>query len=425
MIALGRSGAFARMFGSAVVMQALLSATSLIVGLILIRRTSDEQYGYYVLTLNVVLLVTALQNSFIQAHMVVRMTGAPIASRADLVGGLYRDQRRLWPVFAAMAALATLLCGLTDLIDRRVVYVALAAIVAVLASLFREFFRMVLLALRRPVEVLKADLIYAVILVTGAFCATLTPAPAAVAAATLAVAAFICGLSCHASLWRLEPWNIRGAPGVLKEIAPHGTWTSTGSAIHWLFSQGYNFLVAGTLGVSAVAAISATRILIMPINLLSTGIGTLMLPTVSGWLQKHSAPIVLRRQLIIAGSLTAAALIYFGLVWLCRDWLFATVLKKQLAQRDQLLMLWYGVGLLMLLRDQLVHLLLSRSRFRILTVLTFVSALVSLTTSYFCMRVMGASGALVGVLIGEIVNVGGLIILSIAETKKKNVLAPI
>jgi hypothetical protein len=179
----GRSRAFARMFGSAVVMQALLSATNLIVGLILIRRTPDDQYGYYVLILTAILLVTTLQNAFIQSHMVVRMTGASDQGRADLVGGLFRDQRRMWPVVAAVASVTILVCELAHVIDYRVVWVALAATAAVLVSLFREFFRMVLLAMRRPEDVLKADAIYAVLLIAGAVGATFTPAPAAVAAA--------------------------------------------------------------------------------------------------------------------------------------------------------------------------------------------------------------------------------------------------
>ena len=420
----GRGGAFARMFGSAIVMQALLSATNLAVGLILIRRTTDEQYGYYVLTLNVIILVTALQNAFIQTHLVVRMTGTSAAAQADLIGGVYRDQRRLWPAFAALAVLGILLCRLAKVFDQPEVYVALAALVAVLASLFREFFRMVLLAFRKPGDVLRADVAYAILLIVGVMIATLTPAPAIAAAGSLAVAAIIGGLSCHAALWRWAPWNIRGAPGILVAIAPLGFWTAAGSAIHWLFSQGYNFLVAGMLGVGSVAAISATRILIMPVNLLSTGIGNLMLPTISNWLHNHSAPVVLKRQMLIAGSLATAALCYFALLWVFRDWLFLAVLKKDIAQRDQLLMLWYGVGLLMLLRDQFVYLLLSRSRFRILTVLTFVSALIALCSSYVGIQQMGAAGALVGVLFGEIVNVGGLLILSLRETKKGS-LAPV
>jgi O-antigen/teichoic acid export membrane protein len=178
-------------------------------------------------------------------------------------------------------------------------------------------------------------------------------------------------------------------------------------------------VVAATLGVTAVAPISATRILIMPVNLLSTGIGTMMLPTISGWLQTRDARTVLRRQLTIAAAVASGAVCYFAVVWWIRDWLFASVLKKQIAQRELLLLLWFAVGLLMLLRDQLVYILLARSRYRDLTILTFVSAVLSLTTGYVGMRLIGVPGALVGVLVGEFVNVAGQVALSAHELRSR------
>jgi O-antigen/teichoic acid export membrane protein len=412
------SGEFLRMFSEAIVVQAVLSVTSLVVGLILIRRTPDEQYGYYVLTLTVIMLVTALQNAFIQSHMVARLTGASSTGRANLIGGLYREQRRRWPIIAALVVVAAIGLWLKGLLTAAAVWVGVAAAIAVLASLYREFFRMVLLSYRRPTPVLKADIVYAVILIGGALLATLTPAPAACAALALSLAALVGGLICSTSMWRIEPWNVIGEPGILRAIAPQGAWTSAGSAIHWLFSQGYNFLVAATLGVDAVAAIAATRILIMPVNLVSTGIGTLMLPTISKWLQTRSTSNVLRRQLFIACALALAAIGYFVLLWSMRDWLFAKVLKKQLVQRDTLLSLWFAVGLLMLLRDQLVYLLLSKLRYRSLTILTFLSALIALASSYFGMLRVGPPGALLGIVAGELINVTGLVVLSLREARK-------
>jgi O-antigen/teichoic acid export membrane protein len=414
------SRSFFRIFSEAVVVQAVLSATSLVVGLILIRRVSDDQYGYYVLTLNVVLLLTALQTAFIQAQMVTRMTGASAVARADLVGGIYRAQRRLWPLAAAATFAIALVMWLAGRITLATLIIAIAASLAIVASLYREFFRMVLLAYRRPDNVLRADIGYAILLIVSVLLATLSSSPAAFAALGLGIAALLGGAACSMSLWRFEPWNIRGERGILRALIPFGAWTSAGAAIHWLFSQGYNFLVAGTLGVSAVAAIAATRILIMPVNLISTGIGTMMLPTISTWLQTRRAAAVLYRQLLIAGGLGAAALLYFGVVWITRDWLFNHVLKKELEQRDWLLLLWFGVGLLMLLRDQLVYLLLSRLRYRVLTVLTLLSALVALGTSYAGMLQFGAPGALVGILAGELLNVAGLMLLSFREARLNN-----
>jgi O-antigen/teichoic acid export membrane protein len=422
MSVLARGRAFVLMFSSAVAAQAVLSATSLVVGLILVRRTSDVDYGFYVLTVLVVMLTTATQNSFIQPQVVLRMTSADVAGRADLIGGLYREQRMLWPVFALVATATALALWWSGHLTDRALGVALVGSLAVIAAMFREFFRMMLMNYRRSGVVFGADLVYAALLITGVMAATFTRWPALVAVCSLGAAALSGGLVCYVSLRRMEPWNIHGERGILLSLVPSGVWTTAGSVTHWLFSQGFNFLIAGMLGVAAVAAVAATRILIMPVNLLSTGIGTLLYPTVAGWLTRHSVKKVLNRQLLIAGSLALAAVCYFALIWLMRDWLFLHVLKKQVPNRDRLLMLWFAVGILMLLRDQVVFVLLSRSRFRILTVLTVFSAVVALTTSVLAMRVFGVSGALLGVLCGEVVNVSGLILLSVLESRGAAVL---
>src|SRR5688572_2373556 len=84
-----RQLAFARMLGSAVTSQALLSAASFAVGLLLIRHVSDLQYGYFILASGAVLLMTALQNSFVNPPLVNRITPLDGPARGDLVGGLY------------------------------------------------------------------------------------------------------------------------------------------------------------------------------------------------------------------------------------------------------------------------------------------------------------------------------------------------
>jgi O-antigen/teichoic acid export membrane protein len=150
----------------------------------------------------------------------------------------------------------------------------------------------------------------------------------------------------------------------------------------------------------------------MPVNLLSTGIGSLMLPLASGWLQQHGSRLLRRRLCWLALGLAAVALGYFGILWWLRDWIFAVILKKQFEHRDALLLLWGAIFLTMLVRDQLLYLLAAQGRFRVLAVLTLVTALLSLTASYWGMLSFGVAGALVGVLIGELLNVTGIVILS-------------
>src|ERR1700692_4251320 len=100
---MGRA-AFLRMLSGGGAIQAIISASNFIVGLLLVRRTPDAQYGYYVLIATVVLLSTTLQGSFVQPPMIIRFTRSNQEERANLIGGLLRDQSRFVP-WVAMVTL--------------------------------------------------------------------------------------------------------------------------------------------------------------------------------------------------------------------------------------------------------------------------------------------------------------------------------
>ena len=403
------------MFSSAVMSQTVLSAASFVIGLLLIRQTSDTQYGLYVLVANAVLLVTSLQSAFFGPVMVIRMTPLDRSGRGDIVGGLYREQRRLLRPIAWICVVTIALMRITGVVGDELALLLIAGLFACIAVLKREYFRTALFAHRRAHDVLRGDMLYVVLLVAGAALATLTPIPAAIAAATMALAALVAARMLASALKRNEAWNDWGFPRILQEIAPTAGWATAGAAIHWAFSQGYSYVVAATLDITAVAAIASTRLLLMPINLLSTGVSSLMLPTTSSWLGNHRARTVFARLLALAFGLMFAASVYLGVMWLSRDWIFTTVLRKQFEHRDELLLLWSAVSLVMVLRDQLRYLPLARARFRDLTGLAALSAAMSLAVTYWGMVQYGVPGALFGVLTGELVSVSGTILLSLRE----------
>lgn len=401
-------GPLLRLLGSSVASQALLSAASLAVGLLLIRRTSGEQYGTYILVANAFLLLTSLQNAFFGPTLILRMTPLDNAGRGALVAGVHREQRQVLRWVFAPLAVAIALLGLLGAMRGTTALLLLAAILAAPAALTREFFRSASLAQQRAQDVVRCDLLYALLLVGGAAFATLSPLPAATAVATLACAALCAAMALHRHLRRSLPLDAAPVRGMLRRIAGLGAWSTAGAAVHWTFSQGYSYLVAATLDVGAVAAIAATRLLLMPVNLLSTGVGSMMLPLTAGWLQQQTPRRVAWRLLPMILGVAAMALLYLAAMWLLRDWIFAHVLKKEFAQRDQLLLLWSAVSLLMVVRDQSVHLLVSSGRLRQLTLITLGSALLSLAVSYWAMHRYGVAGALFGVLCGEAVNVAGI-----------------
>ena len=403
---------FARMFSSAVLSQALLSAVNFAVGLILIRRSSDLQYGAYILASGAILLAVSLQNAFCSPPLAARMSQLGAAGRADLIGGLRHEMHAAMRVLAGLGGVVVLALWAVQLVDGHGAAIVLATVGASYAVLNREYLRMVLFAHRRSQDVLRTDGLFGAALVAGVLVATLTTSAAVVAIVMLGLAALASAWALARALRRHEPWTERGAPPILREIAPLAAWSTAGAAIHWTFSQGYIYLVAGKLDVAAVAAIAATRLLLMPVNLLSTGIGSLMMPLASNWLQQHGARLLLRRLAAMALALAVVTLSYFALLWLVRDWLFAVVLKKHPEQRDTLLLLWGALCLVMVVRDQLGYLLAAQGRFRARTLLTSASAMCALSASYAGMLRWGVSGALIGLLVGESVNLIGIVVLS-------------
>jgi O-antigen/teichoic acid export membrane protein len=404
------------MFGSALTSQALLSAASFVVGFLLIRHTTDLEYGYYILASGAVLLIASLQSAFLNPALVNRITPLDRSARGDLVGGLYRDQGQVLQVGGAVAFAAACALWVGGVLDQYTGPLILATIAAALAILHRNFFRMVLLAHRRPQDVLLTDVSYVVLLVVGVYLAIRTTVPAAGAMVVMSVAALLSGMLISRALWRHESWEIRGAPGILRAVAPLAAWSTAGAAIHWAFSQGYMYLAAGTLDLTAVAAIAATRLLMMPVNLLSSGIGTLMLPLTASWLHHHNPGFALRRLSLFAAALAGASICYFVVLWLAREWIFTVALQKEFADRDPLLLLWALAFLPMVIRDQLLYLLVASQRFHELTTLALVSAVVSLLAGYIGMLQFGVLGAPLGVFVGEIINLIGIVTLSLLQT---------
>ena len=318
-------------------MAAKLSGTSLVVSLLLIRNAPTAEYGYYVLVLAALLLVTQLQQSFFQPPMVERMTRYDRPQRQALIGGLMTELRHIWLRVAAGLLTVPALLGLVGVLSLELSLLTALTIIVALAALRREFARVVLMSYRRVDAVFRADLVYALLLIVGIAIAVHLPWPSLSATAVLGLAALVGGSLLRRQLRQHEHWESPGAVGIVREIAPLALWSTAGGVIHWTFAQGYVYLVAATLDVTAVASIAATRLTLMPVNLLSTGIGSLMLPLVARWLHARGIRFAFRRLAAFIGGLAASAIAYFAVLWLLRDWVFSSLLNKAIEHRDTLL----------------------------------------------------------------------------------------
>ncbi|MDP9014196.1 MAG: hypothetical protein M3O41_16360 [Pseudomonadota bacterium] len=405
-------GRLFKQFSTTVVDQVMLSGANFLVGFLLIRRTSDFDYGMFVLVQSGIALLISAQTAWLSSPLAVIGPTKPPDVRRSMIGAIEASQRRWLKRIAAISFLAPLIGYFSGSWTGLQSAVVAIGILACWAALQREYLRGILLIYARPHSMLRADLVYVGILLAGAVIAAYGPKPAVLwAVAALVAAAVMGGGAAWRSLNRDPGWTAGDATLFWRELRRLGVWATVGAAIYWLYSQSYNYVLASRVNLTAVADVNAVRLLLMPTIVLTVGVKTLLVPTAAGWMAESGLGRLIRRLLLFATAIAALDLLYVALVWTFREWLSTDMMHKTIADRDRLVILWAILSLIALYRDLLQTGLFVLHKFKPLAWLTAASAIVSLSIMWYGINTWGPAAALIGQVAGEGVNLAGVIVL--------------
>lgn len=408
----GNSSRLLGLFGSSVVDQILLSAANFFVGFMLIRRTSDVDYGLFVLVQSGILLIVSAQNSWLSGPISVLGPKRSPEARRQMIGAIATSQRRALNRLVVVALVFPLGAYLLGLCSGLVAIVAALGVIACHAALRREYVRSILLMYSRPNSVLRADLSYIGALFVGALLAAYGPPPGVLwAVGGLVASAWVGSLAAHRSLGRDPGWTTGNAAPFWREIRPLGTWAVFGSVIYWSFGQSYSYMLVTRLDLAAVANVNAAKLLLMPAFVIALGIKSLLVPSAATWLAESGLKALTKRLVVFGSGIVLLDLFYIGFVWIFRDWFTVDFLHKTIGDRDVLLLLWAALALIGLVRDVLMCALVALEHFKPMAWLTAFSAVISLGLMWFGMSWWGARAVLIGQIVGEIANLAGIVLL--------------
>jgi O-antigen/teichoic acid export membrane protein len=401
-----------RPFGFAIFDQVVLSLANFLVGFALIRYASDHDYALYVLVQSTLVLVVSMQNAFLSGPVAILTPKLPADERWQTIGAVKRVQRRLLRAAAVPLVLLPLLGYKSGILDGLLAAVMVAGIFAIWAALRREYLRSVLLMYFRPHTLLGADTVYALTLLVGVSAAIVMGRDIVVAATcALIIAGWAGAAAAHRSLANDPGWQEGREVSIWPEIRRLGFWSVVGSTIWWVLGQSYSYLLATRLDLTAVADVSATRLLLMPAIVLAIGVGSLLGPTAATWYAQIGIHRLVRRLLMFLLAVGLIEVAYFVIVWFGRDWLVEGILHKHIHDRDQLLILWAGAALIGLCRDVLQCALIAMGRLKSLAWQVGVSAAVAVVLMWYGLGWWGAPGVLIGMIVGEVINLAGIILL--------------
>jgi O-antigen/teichoic acid export membrane protein len=406
-------------FGFAIFDQVVLSVSNFLVGFGLIRYTSDHDYGLFVLIQSTLILIVGLHNSYLASPVAILSAKLPAEERWQTIGYVKRVQRRVLRTAAIPLVLLPLIGYALGILNGPFALIVAAGILAVWAALRREFLRAVLLMYFRPRTLLAADSVYSVTLLVGVAAAIFVGKNVVIGATcALAGAAWVGAAAAHRSLGKDQPWQEEGGVAIWPQVHSLGIWAVTGSTIWWVLGQSYSYLLATRLDLTAVADVNATRLLLMPAIVLTIGVGSLLGPTAPNWFAQIGIHRLVRRLLMIMLAVGLVELAYYLIVWIGRDWLAVGVLHRNIHNLDRLLILWSGVAIIALCRDVLQCALIAMGRLKSLAWQVGVSTAIAIVIMWYGLDWWGAPGVLIGMIVGELINLAGIIILIIRSMRE-------
>ncbi|MES2684728.1 MAG: hypothetical protein V4650_14505 [Pseudomonadota bacterium] len=400
---LSLGGGTTRKLGSAVIDQAMLSGANFLVGVLLVRYAGDADYGYYVLAQAAILLLAGAQGAWINGPLAVLAPKKTDIECYQMVGAVEAVQARLLRRLAAAALLVPVLGYLLHWMTAEVAMATAATVLACWGALLREYRRAVLQLYGRPHLVLIADVFYVLGLSATAGLAAAGAEPRMVfAVMSLAVGSLLGGKAANYFITKDPGWHPADAAPVFRELRRLGNWAMAGAVIYWTFGQGFNYVVAGQLGVAAVATLNAARLLIQPTFVLTMGIKQALQPMVSRWFHELGLRAVLKRLTAVVLILAVLNLSYLGLVWGVLDWLTNDFLRKNIPDRNALVLLWALHSMVNMVRDMYLSSLMAMERFQVLAGFTALSAFIALAVMWPATAHFGLRGAIYGLIAGEL-----------------------
>ena len=393
-------------FGAGVIDQMVLSGANFLVGLLMIRRTTDVAYGQFVLAQSAVLLLVSVQASWLTGPLSTIVPKKTPLEKTRAIGTMRVSQAKFLRRLGVALLLATTAAWLAGILKPGIALVTAGIMLACWAALQREYLRNALIMHTRPGQLLQTDLVYAACLVIGVLATTYWPSWAGIfSIGALVIAARIAAAVSYRTLDADPGWAAGDAKPLWREVRQIGIWSTVGTAMYWIFGQSYNYILASRFDLTAVTSVNAARLLLTPIFVFTIGINNVLITSTAKWLAAVGLTKTLRRLVLLLVSITALDLIYLVFLWSIRGWLIGSVLHKTIADRDRLLALWAVIALIFLPREMLQAVLFASGRVKSMVRVIAVSALVSLSLTWYGLGHWGTASVLIGQIAGESVNV--------------------
>jgi O-antigen/teichoic acid export membrane protein len=381
--------------------QAWLSAANLLLGVFLIKYSSKEEYGSYVLGYAIILFLVGVQNALVSTQMSVLAPARSESEQGRFCSALAIGQFLIFVPAVLVIVLVGLILGWNGATSGSGLAYAIA--ISLLGVILREFFRSYFFLRLRPTAVLSLDIAFVGLLFGGLWVAVLMKFPFLnlAALAIMGAASAIVGLAAVLMARNELPVRLADIRPALKESWQHGRWALGGVTVTWLQDQSYIYLLSAMVSTAETAEASAARLFLAPLTLLNVGFSRVLMPRWAYMAHegKHQELVDMANR--VKWLLVSMVVAYVAVLLLLKDWLTPLLLTKAYTQTGPMILLWGMVFALQAVRGNYASQLQVFKRFRDMTLANTATAIGVLLIGAILIKAYGVKGSMITLILGE------------------------
>ena len=382
--------------------QAWLSAANLLLGVFLIKHSSKEEYGGYVLGYAIILFLMSVQNALVNTQMSVLAPTRNKSEQGRFCAALAIGQFAIFiPVVLLIAAAGILLDwnGATNGAS-----LAFAIAISTLGVILREFFRSYFFLRLQPLTVLAFDIAFVGMLFGGLWVAVLMKYAHLNLAALviMGIASAIVGFASVLLARKEMPVRLADIRPALQESWQHGRWALAGVTVTWIQDQSYIYLLSAMVSPAETAEASAARLFLAPLTLLSVGFYRVYMPRWAYLAHDGKHQEIVNTANRVKWILVSMVVAYVGVLLLLKDWLTPLLLTGSYTQTGPLIAMWGALFAMQAVRGNYSSLLQVFRRFRDITLANTATAIGVLLMGAILIKAYGVKGSMVTMIVGEL-----------------------
>ncbi|HEU0045996.1 MAG TPA: polysaccharide biosynthesis C-terminal domain-containing protein [Nitrososphaera sp.] len=384
--------------GVALIDQAILSATNLVIAFILIKTVPKEEYGHYSIVFAVSLFLISIQNAIVTTPLAVLLAAKDTHRKNGYVAALFWGQLLAIIPAAVLGLIATgglYLYGL----DAVEVWTIGALCVGAIGILLREFSRAYYFAQESPLKVLKLDTLYTLIyfgltlMAFGLFRISVPLIFLFMGASGLITSLLF---NCRGSSFSWQ--SIRDS---YREHWAFGKWALLGILVTHVQSYCNLYLIGSLLSTAAAGSVSASRLPLAPLQLLQIGWGKIAIPRGSRLREAHQLRRFIKEQAVVTIGIAAAITAYVAVLLMSSDLLKRFLFNKGYESSLDFIVFWGAINIASFAWINASCGLQVMKEFGIIAKINAVTMVVTLAATYVLIGQYGIKGGLASSLLGE------------------------